>query len=397
MTLDQMKEQLEISSLPGCFAQFYDRIANTWENRVKEILSDSFLAQTLENCYALKPWRELILEAAAQLRKNKALCLLVCLLEVWVAEGGAVSDKEYAPPKGDGLAYDFLHLFPAIPTMPASVDYLRKRGVPEDVIAATMGEYDFCVDMCNTRMGRPAFDRGRLNWITRVIRNELIRIGRFKYDLPGNFLKGARVYRSAAGETVILADALRIHRSGRVLGSVGHTDEDGSFQAEITETETAVTGHRAVDGIVEKGLTTLSKKDWTLCLSEADTFPRIHIPPDGSFDRETVNASYERAREIFDTCYPDRPYKAFFCSTWLMSTDLRKILKPTSNILSFQEPFTLIPWPSSGRLVFSFAFQMDAAIPEDLNALPENTSLQRAVKQLYLNGGYIHECAGFFF
>lgn len=397
MTLEQMQQNLSLSKLPACFPALYAQIKDTYEVHGTRILSDDYITQTLESCYALEPYRKTVLEAATQLRQDRALCLLVCLLEAWVADGGNVSDPEYEAPVGEGLAYDFLHLFPAIPTMPASVVHMRKRGVPEDVIAATMGEYDFCVDMCNTRMGRPAFDRGRLNWITRVIRNELIRIGRFKYDLPGNFLKGARVYRSAAGETVILADALRIHRSGRVLGSVGHMDEDGSFQAEITETETAVTGHRAVDGIVEKGLTTLSKKDWTLCLSEADTFPRIHIPADGSFDRETVNASYERAREIFDTCYPDRPYKAFFCSTWLMSTDLRKILKPTSNILSFQEPFTLIPWPSSGRLVFSFAFQMDAAIPEDLNALPENTSLQRAVKQLYLNGGYIHECAGFFF
>lgn len=397
MTLEQMQQNLSLSKLPACFPALYAQIKDTYEVHGTRILSDDYITQTLESCYALEPYRKTVLEAAAQLRQNEAMCLLVCLLEQWIRTGGNLADPDYEAPAGQGLACDFLHLFPAIPTMPESVSHLRGRGIPEDVIAATMGEYDFCVDMCNTRLGRPAFDRGRLNWITRVIRNELIRIGRFKYDLPGNFLKGARVYRSAAGETVILADNLRIHRSGRVLGSVGHTDEDGSFQAEITETETAVTGHRAVDGIVEKELTTLSKKDWTLCLSEADTFPRIHIPADGSFDRETVNASYERAREIFAKCYPDYPYKAFFCSTWLMSTDLRKILKPTSNILSFQEPFTLIPFRSSGRLVFSFAFQMDAAIPEDLNALPENTSLQRAVKQLYLNGGYIHECAGFFF
>ena len=391
-----MKEQLEISSFPGCFAQLYDQIANAWEKRATEILSDSFIAQTLENCYALKPWREQILEAAAQLRENKALCLLVCLLEVWIAEGGVVSDKEYVPPKGDGLAYDFLHLFPAIPTMPASVDHLRKRGVPEDVVEATMGEYDFCVNMCLERQGRPLFDRGRLNWITRVITNRLIRIGRFKYDLPDRFMQGVRVYRNAAGEVVVFADDLQIHSSGRVLGSVGHTEEENSFFARITESGVAVIGHKVIDGIVEKEVTSLDKQEWTLCLSSKDAFPRIHIPSDGSFDRETVAASYQRARQVFDTCYPDYPYKGFFCSSWLMSTDLRKVLKPTSNILAFQEPFTHIPWRSSGRLVFSFAFGMDAAIPENIAALPEKTSLQRAVKQLYLKGEYIHEGAGFF-
>lgn len=392
-----MKEQLEISSFPGCFAQLYDRIANAWEKRATEILSDSFIAQTLENCYALKPWREQILEAAAQLRENKALCLLVCLLEVWIAEGGIVSDKEYVPPKGDGLAYDFLHLFPAIPTMPASVDHLRKRGVPEDVVEATMGEYDFCVNMCLERQGRPLFDRGRLNWITRVINNQLIRIGRFKYDLPDTFMQGVRVYRNTAGETVVLADDLQLHSSGRVLGSVGHIEEKNSFFARITESGDAVVGHKVTDGIVEKEVTSLDKQEWTLCLSSKDMFPRIHIPSDGSFDRETVAASYQRAREIFDACYPDYPYKGFFCSSWLMSTDLRKVLKPTSNILAFQESFTQIPWQSSGRLVFSFVFGMGAEIPENIAELPEKTSLQRAVKQLYLKGEYIHEGAGFFF
>lgn len=80
-----------------------------------------------------------------------------------------------------------------------------------------------------------------------------------------------------------------------------------------------------------------------------------------------------------------------------MSLDLRGLLKPSSNILAFQDGFVRIPWPSSGRHVFFFAFGMNAAIPEDLTALPETTSLQRAVKQLYLKGGYVHEGAGFFF
>lgn len=394
MTLEQMQQNLSLSKLPACFPALYAQIKDTYE---VQILSDDYIAQTLESCYALEPYRKTVLEAAAQLRQNEAMCLLVCLLEQWIRTGGNLADPDYEAPAGQGLAYDFLHLFPAIPTMPESVSHLRGRGVPEDVIAATMGEYDFCVDMCNTRLGRPAFDFGRLKWISRVIHDQLIRIGRFKYDLPGNYMEGVRVYRNGSGELVIFADNLQIHRSGRILGSVGHTDGDGSFLAEITETEDTVIGHKAVDGIVERTLTTLSKKEWQLCLSEADAMPRIHIPSDGNFDQETVNASYARAREIFARCYPDYPYKAFFCSSWLMSTDLRKILKPTSNILSFQEPFIFIPFRSSGRLVFSFAFQMNAAIPEDLNTLPENTSLQRAVKQLYLNGGYVHEGAGFFF
>ena len=118
----------------------------------------------------------------------------------------------------------------------------------------------------------------------------------------------------------------------------------------------------------------------------------------GKQDKQTIMDSYVRARKVFAECFPDHPYKAFFCSSWLMSSDLHGILKPTSNILGFQEPFTRLPFKSTGTLVFSFAFDnVGAVIPTDIDALPENTSLQRAVKQLHREGGYIHEGAGFFF
>jgi hypothetical protein len=80
-----------------------------------------------------------------------------------------------------------------------------------------------------------------------------------------------------------------------------------------------------------------------------------------------------------------------------MSSDLREILRPSSNILAFQKSYTRIPVQSTGVTVFPFVFQMPAAIPKNLNLLPETTSLQRKVKRLYINGGHINECAGFFF
>lgn len=397
MNLQQMQNALAIRSIPACFAEFYPSLESTYLARSREILAPAYIQKALSDCHALEDYRDLVLAAAEEVGQNEAMCLLVCLLEQWLRSDGNMADAAYTPPEGEGLAFDFLHLFPVIPTIPENMAHLRNRGLPEEIIFATMGEYDFCVNMCNTRMGRPAFDRSRLNWISRLVHNRLIRIGRFKYDLPGTYMKGARVYRNAAGDLTILADDLLIHRSGRILGSVGHTDEEGSFHALITETEDTFIGHKAVDGIVEKERTILPKAQWSLCLSPEDPMPQIHIPSEGSFDRKTIADAFAQAKEIFARCYPDYPFKAIFCSTWLLSRDLRKILKPTSNILGFQDFFTYIPFQSNGKLVFSFAFRMSPAIPEDLEALPENTSLLRAVKQLYLEGGYVHEGAGFFF
>ena len=399
MNLETMQVALGLEALPPAFSAVFEEIRDSWQSRSSRILSETYLREALDNALCLDAYRQLILKAAAEIRGNQPLELLICLLEGWIRRGGDLSvysNGGYIAPQGEGLAYDFLHLFPAIPTMAESVAHLRGRGVPEDVIRDTMGEYDFCVNMCLERQGKPRFDRGRLNWITRLIRNQLIRIGRFKYDLPGNYLQGVRVYKHRDGTLTVLANGLQIHKSGRILGSVGHKDEKGSFLAEITETATAIIGFPAVDGLVKPQPVTLSKEEWQLCLSEESTFPRIHIPSDGSFDKETIAASFARAREIFDRCYPDYPYQGFFCSTWLLSQDLKALLKPSSHILGFQSFFTPVPHRSGGGLVFSFAFGMGGQIPEDLDALPENSSLQRAVKTHYKNGGYVHEGAGFF-
>ena len=394
MTLEQMKNALGIQRIPEAFADIYNRLE---KRRAAYILSDAFIRQTLEQNQVMLPYMDQILAAARQLRQNEALCLLVCLLETWVLEGGRVNDSDYEAPAGTGLAYDFLHLFPAIPTISGCADRMRKRGVPEDVIADTLREYDYCIDLCNTREARPAFTRDRLNWICGVIRGELIRIGRLKYDLPGTYMTGFRVYRNRVGALTILANNLKIHRSGRVLGSAGCADPEGSFLAALQETETTVIGHPFVDGLVKKEKTALSKADWELCLSESDPVLKIHIPPGGGFDKKALAQTYQRTREVMATCYPDRPFKAFFCSSWLLSLDLREILKPESNILAFQRDFTPVPLRGGDATTFSFVFGNLNITRDMIPSLPENSSLQRAIKKRYLDGGYVHQGAGFFF
>ena len=80
-----------------------------------------------------------------------------------------------------------------------------------------------------------------------------------------------------------------------------------------------------------------------------------------------------------------------------MSQDLPEILKPESNILGFQSDFTPVPFRGGDASVFSFAFTTSGVTPEKIPTLPENTSLQRAIKKRYLDGGHIREGAGFFF
>ena len=398
MTLHEMQTTLKLSKYPACFPALYDRIQDTWKDRAALILSDYYIYKTLTDCYALLPYRDAICAAAAKARETPALCLFICILEQLIVTGGTLSDPDYEAPAGEGSEYDLLHLFPAIPTMPGSVKFLRDRQVPEDIIAASLQEYDDSMETGVAQFGRPVFNKGRLGWLLIAIRNHIVRIDRFKYDLPGLFMEKVRVYENSAGEQVILADGMQVHRSGRLLGSIAHEDPEGSFFAAITETEDTVTGYPTQQEYVQNTPITLEKSQWTLRLTANDPVIRIHIPKNEPFDPQIVEASYQKARSFFARHFPDYPYKAFYCNSWLMSQELPAILKPTSNILAFQKKFTIIPSVSVGRAVFAFVFQRSAAfIPASFDDLPRNTSLERAIIALYENGGYIHEGSGFFF
>ncbi len=394
MDLTAMQKQLQMERIPERWNTIYEGIQDTWQQEAEKILSDTYIAEEISFAGCLTGYLDEILRSAKSVRENPALCLLVCLLRHWIVDNGNIMDADYKTPKTDAAAMAFLHLFPAIPTLRNSVQFLRQRNVPEDVIADTMAEYDYCVEFCRDSLGHPAFNRGRLHWICCVIHNRLIRVGQLKYDLPRRFVSGVRVYQNRAQEKLILSDGLTAHRSGRILGSAGAEDTEGSFLASLTETEAEITGYPIVNGLITKTPITVSKADWQLYIDSRDSFLRIHIPVGSSFDAESLEETYTRTRQIMADCFPDYPFKGFYCTSWLMSTDLQNILKPDSNILKFQKRFIRLPFQSSGKGLFSFVFGTGPNV--DYTTLPEKTSLQRAAKEIYLNGGYIHEGAGFF-
>lgn len=397
MNVEEMKRALGMNSVPECFVEFYENIKDTYESRANLIFSEKYISDILEDSRALIPYKETVLLAAEKVYENAAMRLLVCLLEMWIKNGGDPRDAVYDAPAGEGVQYDFLHLFPAIPTIPDSLKYLRNRGLPEDVITATMQEYDYCLNFCLKNSGRLAFDRGRLGWMRHLINNNLIRVGRFKYELPAKRIKGIRVYKNKLDEIIILADSVRVHRDGVILGSYGVKDENDSFYAEIVEEDGKIIGHAVSDGKILREKTILIKEEWKLMLSEEDNVIPVHIPPCESFDCDIVEASYERMREIMRVHYPEMPYKAFHCDSWLTSNDLNKVLKPTSNILAFQNKYIKYPRKNGGAIgIFNFVFPGQGGIG-NLKNLSEESSLQRNIKELYLKGGYIKEHSGFFF
>jgi hypothetical protein len=208
----------------------------------------------------------------------------------------------------------------------------------------------------------------------------------------------AKVFRNQAGDCIAMAHELMVHKSGIALGSKHFEDEDGSWEAMVEETEDAWVGYPIDErsGMVSNTTVSLSKQEWTLALSKGDVVIGVHIPPDGSLKDEDVERTIAHTREFAKTYFPHVEYKAFTCHSWLMDPQLCDMLGEESNIAKFCRHFKKLAYKSDGNAVFGFVYLIpdkNVSIPD----LPENTRLERALKNHYLNDKAIYELCGYFF
>ena len=195
-----------------------------------------------------------------------------------------------------------------------------------------------------------------------------------------------------SGEVCVLLNGVDMHRSGMRLGSAGYEDEEGSYTVTFEETEDAYIGYPCVDYICPNVKQTFSKKEWKMAVAPGDDIFCLHIPRGTDLSPAKVDEAIQLARQVAKECYPERNIKGIRCTSWLLSTKLNELLGENSNISRFSNLFVRYPIKSNGDGVFSFAFD---GRPADLNDLPEDTSLRRKVKALYLNGGYVLNYGGF--
>ena len=118
----------------------------------------------------------------------------------------------------------------------------------------------------------------------------------------------------------------------------------------------------------------------------------LHIPSDAVFTGPAVDESLKQAEDFLKAYYPDWVDCPMVCSSWLLSPELQGLLGENSNILHFQRRFRITQVKPEDCSFIRWVF----VSPEDTTPrnLPENTSLQRKIKQHLLRGGRIGAAAG---
>lgn len=124
----------------------------------------------------------------------------------------------------------------------------------------------------------------------------------------------------------------------------------------------------------------------------------IHIPRNNRpLTPENRMDSYRRAVALFKDMFDGKPV-LFSCYSWLLSEEIRPMLKEGSNLQIFYDDFDLVrfdrhekgEYPDAWRL-----FGMDCT--ENVDDYPEDTSLRKAYKSYIKSGKIASTGLGFFF
>ena len=114
----------------------------------------------------------------------------------------------------------------------------------------------------------------------------------------------------------------------------------------------------------------------------------IHVPRPGSFAPEVLDASIAMAKERLPRYFPgiDADKIVLTATSWLLSPDLDEVLPPESNVRKFKDRFHVTEvYENRTDNFMSFVFDR-TDVPKDYNELPENSSLQRGLKNILLSG-----------
>lgn len=261
-----------------------------------------------------------------------------------------------------------------------------RRGIPREVASSMLDRIVGIIDNYKKTHGEYGLAVASFNYFIIFFNGELFHLGRLQ--LHYNPFRGRiRVYRHMQNDTVIaLSEPDVAYRADGEFYIESRGDSpDGMWTSIFHETEEIVQGHPVIPrGKCLPHTITLDKSRWECVLQPKDDILQIHIPGRSKLDFDECGTSLEEAHLFFTRYFPERSYKAFVISSWLMDDLLEHMLPPESNLLRFQKEMYRFPSTGTTESALRWIF---GSVPKDLTKAPRDTTLRRKVIDHVLAGG----------
>lgn len=386
-------------SLPERWAREYPRVMKEYEKLGNPYTKPEYYESLNKRYGILDGLVEVYCESAAAVEKNDILSRTLLLI-ARMNEDRAEFKKEYKafplprPKEGEpSLPYDML---PAL-ALASMADYcyenLMKRNIPQEHIDRMMKIPEGNVRSKVNNALPPRHDL--YDWDQLAIDGKLFTLGRLQIHVGDTFGGYVSVFENSKGERIPLADyGLKFDKVGFALGALYHENEEDSFVGIVEEDEKCYTGYPyAKMGTVKREKISLYKSEWKKIFYRDDYVIKLHIPAGGGLTPEAVDASLAEGREFVKKYFPEFKYKGYSCYSWLCDPTLSELVGEDANIAKFSKRFQPLTVPSNGRSIFRFIYKNANIKVEDI---PEDTTLSRALKAHYKNGGAVYDFRGYF-
>ncbi len=287
---------------------------------------------------------------------------------------------------------DIAPLFPLLANAEAAAKSYRDHGFTEEEIKGYMASLAGGLAVGERRTGRPSLSKGYYQWCSHYANASIFKLDGFNFNFR-EFPNYANIIRhNETGEIVILLMNKVFNAAGLPIESAGQNLPEGAFSTSFAETADAFYGHPVRDFRCVRELTAYPKTEWSLFIKSGDPVLGIHIPRGGDISEDATRKAFSNAQKLVRERYPERKIKGMTCNSWLLDPAFETILKEGSKIRRFGEIFVRFPNKSGGDAPYSFVFDKRMPVEE----WPENTSLERGLKQYYLDGNCIFFTNGYY-
>jgi len=334
-----------------------------------------------------------VVRVAGSIATNEALRALAwhCHHCLFVAQGVSVPFRDWpllTPALGrDAGLFNVIVLLSGTPKVRA---FHRAHGVPDDVARHTLNNLELCMQLpvCReTFGGHWGITQRFVGWLSNHWHGQLYRLGRLQFAMSQSRAR-LRAFRHRRDGTVVALSGPDVcyRADGQVDGAGGRHDEAGAWTSALTVTDTEILGHPIhPTGYAVRQPIRLTAADWQEALAPGSPVLDIHIPGGSPMDFDACGESLRRALAFFPKHFPDRPFVAFMCHSWILDHQFESLLPPTSNLVRFQREVHLFPIASGSEGTVSAVFGHRV---RDITSAPRATTMQRAFARHLETGGH---------
>lgn len=362
-------------------------------------LEAQFLREMVDWCSLPDEAGETAIAAAGRIVASPELTALVWYLHHCLyREPGYDRGKVYGwPPVAAleptlGEEAGMLYLLGLVSGLPRVLEYHRAHEVPEEVTRAVLADVRRFSEPGEERKAWGLWGPDRAGWLVRHFQGDFYRLGRLQFEF-GGFGGGIVMFRNmGTGKVLALAEeGVRFLPDGRLWTEARERKGEESWTASLGIGEREISGHVVtVRGHAKPGKVTLPAGEWRQALAKGDPVLHLHIAPGGPMDHAACGESFAWAERFFPEHFPERPFLAYCCNSWLLDTQLAEFLSPEANMARFQREMYLFQTITSDENLLRPIY---GQIPQ-FQPSPRNTSLQRALSDFLEAGGVLRGDGG---